>query len=119
MKSSPRPSNQLSLAKREIQLKEQDLQRKMEEARKRLESAPERIKKEKEKQRTLQRIEATTTASAEYYTRVRHQRGRDVGGGREMRRSLRAHQREGKIKFLILCMVFVIILVLLWQSMPG
>lgn len=119
MKSSSRPSSKLSLAKQEIQLKELDLKRQMDEARKRLESAPERVKKEKEKQRTLQRIEATTTASAEYYSRVRHHRGRDVGGGREMRRSLRAHQREGKVKFLILCMVFVIILMLLWHSMPS
>lgn len=119
MKSSPRTPSNLSAAKREILLKEQALQRELEEAKKRLKSAPERVKKEKEKQRTLQRVEATTTASAEYLGRVKQYRGRDLGGGRETRRTLRVHQREGKIKFVVLCLVFLIILALLWQAMPS
>ncbi len=119
MKPSPRRTDLLSAAKKEIQLKEEALRQKMEEARKRLESAPDRIKKEKEKQRTLQRIEAVTTANPEYFSRVKQYRSRELRGDPSPRKRLRVHQREGKIKFLVLCMVFIIILALLWQAMPG
>lgn len=120
MKSGPRSSDPLSAAKQEILLKEQALQRKMEEARKRLDSAPERVKKEKEKQRSLQRIEAVTAASPEYFSRVKQHRRDDSSlGARPPRRKLRAHQREGQVKFLVLCLIFAIILILLWQAMPN
>ncbi len=115
MKPSRKPSTQLAAEQRKLQLAEEDLRKKERELQKKIKAIPAIVREKREETRTMQRIYATTTAQAEYITRVQHQRG----GGGPSRRPLRTAQRRGKWQFLILCVIFITLVVLLWYALPS
>lgn len=115
--ASGKPTGRLSAAQRELLRKEEELRRKEAELQKRLKKLPEEIQQKRDKQRQAQRMLVTTVALAEYRNRIHRQPGR-TPLGHAPARTLRSHRSQGKVKFLVLCMIFVLILLLLWRVMP-
>jgi hypothetical protein len=110
-------SSGLSAAQKELLRKEEELRRKELEIQKRIAKLPEELKEKREKQRKAQRMEVTTVAIGEYRNRIHRQPGRSPLG-QAPTRTLRSHRSQGKIKFLVLCMIFVLLMLLLWRVMP-
>jgi chromosome segregation ATPase len=108
----------LTAAQKELLRKEEELRRKEEEIQKRIAKLPEELKEKREKQRKQQRMEVTTVAIGEYRNRINRQPGRSAMG-QTPTRVLRSHRSQGKIKFLVLCMIFILLMLLLWRVMPA
>jgi hypothetical protein len=111
-------SRRLTAAQLELARQEEEIRRKAEEVQARLKVLPAQMKEKEEKRREMMRMQVSTVARGEYLARKQHQPGR--GDGEVMpRRRLRMQQRQGKIKFLILCMIFVVLFFLLLRVMPA
>jgi predicted RNase H-like nuclease (RuvC/YqgF family) len=117
-KNGPRSARRMTAEQLELERKQKELRRKEELLKARLKGLPAEIKEKEDKRRELMRMQVTTAARGEYLARKQHLPG---AGDAEVapRRRLRAQQREGKIKFLILCLIFVTLFLLLLRVMPA
>lgn len=119
MKPTRKISNKLTAAQKELLRQEEEVRRRELELQQQLKQLPDKLRKKKEKERALQRMEVTTAARGEYIARVMHQRGRDNPDSQRPPRRLRTQQKQGKIKFVILCLIFLGLLIALLSVMPG
>ena len=119
MKPTRKISNKLTAAQKELLRQEEEMKRRELELQQQLKQLPEKLRQKREKERQKQRMEVTTAARGEYLSRVMHQRIREDSSGSKKPRSLRIQQKQGKIKFLILCIIFLTLLITLLRVMPG
>lgn len=97
-------------AERELRRREEAIQRKLSEL-------PAKVRERKRRERQLQQLDVATTASPEWFSRVRSSRGSAPPAVR--RRRLGAEARAARIKFIVLCLILGAILLLLWQVIPA
>jgi hypothetical protein len=117
-KPSRSSASGLTAAQKELLRKEEELEKQEAAIKKRLAKLPEELKEKREKERKRQRMEVTTVAIGEYRNRIHRQPGRAPLGASPSR-VLRSQRNQGKIKFLVLCMIFLLLLILLWRVMPA
>lgn len=119
MKPTRKISSKLTAAQKELLRQEEEVRRRELELQQQLRQLPQQLRKKKEKERALQRIDATTEARGEYLTRVRHERASGNASASRPPRRLRTQQKQGKVKFVILCLIFLGLLIALLSVMPG
>ena len=109
-----RKATGLTEAQKEIERMEEEIRRQEAALKQRLEKIPAEIQKRRAEERRMQRVETTTMAYGELHPRRGARSRNQPPSGRVLRRE----RHQGKTKFLVLCLIFVLILILLWRVMP-
>lgn len=103
----------LTEEQKELERQQEEIRQKEAALRQRLQKLPVEVKKRREEARRIQRVDTTTVAYGEIQQR------RSLRGSAGPRRGLRKDRNQGRIQFLVLCLVFLLLLILLWRVMPS
>lgn len=110
-----RKATGLTEAQKELQRIEEEIRRKEAALKERLEKIPAEAKKRRAEERRLQRVDTSTAAVGE----IHHRRGSRGSSAPPAHSRLRKDRNQGKVKFLVLCLIFILLLIILWRAMPA
>lgn len=113
---SPNRPARLTAEERRLQKEAEELRRKQQELEKHLRSLPARIEAKKSRERELARLRAETASPA-----ISLSGNRSLRGGRQPARRAHLPARElhnARIKFIVLCLILAMIVILLWRAIP-
>jgi hypothetical protein len=108
----------LRLEQKRLLDEQEALIRKQEEARRVIEDAPRRLQQLKKRQREPIVINLKATRSGQKTFGQPHDKYRETAGQPRPRRKRKTERNIAKLQFIILCVIFLVITLMVWRVIP-